>query len=111
MYGNLGDGSQIVERFISAMIADIILEHNKKQTLHFELGMTSNHIKMTLSRNESVIFICKKGGIFLTEGAIKTVFFIFLNFQKKFLKLPSNHLHKSRRIFPAYDYKDNRKDL
>ncbi len=30
MYGNQKDGSQIVERFISAMIADIILEHNKK---------------------------------------------------------------------------------
>jgi len=29
MYGNQKDGSQIVKRFISAMIADIILGHNK----------------------------------------------------------------------------------
>ena len=31
MYGNQKDGSQIVEKSISVMIADIILEHNKNK--------------------------------------------------------------------------------
>ena len=98
MYGNQKDGSQIVERFISVTIVDIISEHNKFNFVFLRISTISKYINLLRHfQSESAFNIVKQRG-YHVKKSIEPIFYSLVSF----FRCARRTFHFSRLVITSF---------